>query len=94
VTTDEDDAAIVCAIMTLARSLKLAVIAEAVETIEQLRFLQALACDQIQGFLFSPPVSAHQATELLAQDTRLDLVSGGPAANREPGQRSDSDLAA
>ncbi len=76
-TTDEGNAAIVRAILTLARSLKLSVVAEAVETIEQLRFLQALSCDQVQGYLFSPPVSAQEATELLAQDKRLALFPDG-----------------
>jgi diguanylate cyclase (GGDEF)-like protein len=55
-TTDSDDAALVMAIITLAHNLRLKVIAEGVETREQLRFLQLLRCDQIQGYLFSEPL--------------------------------------
>ena len=56
--TDQDDAALVMAIITLAHNLRLKVIAEGVETEEQLRFLHVLRCDEIQGTLFSKPLSA------------------------------------
>jgi EAL domain-containing protein (putative c-di-GMP-specific phosphodiesterase class I) len=78
-TTDQDDAAIVTAIITLAHTLQLKVVAEAVETVEQLRFLRSLECDAIQGYLFSPPLPADKATELLTQGKRLDLL--GSTAN-------------
>jgi diguanylate cyclase (GGDEF)-like protein/PAS domain S-box-containing protein len=55
---DEDSAAIVRSIVNLARNLKLAVVAEGVETEEQLAILRGLACDDYQGFLFSRPVEA------------------------------------
>jgi diguanylate cyclase (GGDEF)-like protein len=58
VTTDPDDAALVMAIVTLAHNLRLQVIAEGVETEEQLRFLQLLRCDEVQGYLFSKPLPA------------------------------------
>lgn len=56
VTTNPDDAAIAWAIIAMAKSLKLKVIAEAVETADQLAFLKSHACDEFQGFLFSPAV--------------------------------------
>jgi EAL domain-containing protein (putative c-di-GMP-specific phosphodiesterase class I) len=54
-TTDPDDAALVMAIITLAHNLRLRVVAEGVETEDQLRFLQLLRCDEIQGYFFSKP---------------------------------------
>jgi EAL domain-containing protein (putative c-di-GMP-specific phosphodiesterase class I) len=51
-TSDPDDAALVMAIITLAHNLRLKVMAEGVETDEQLRFLRLLRCDEGQGYLF------------------------------------------
>ncbi len=59
------DAAITEAIITLARSLQIVVVAEGVENHEQLRFLQNHACDEVQGFLFSQPLAAEEFCELL-----------------------------
>jgi diguanylate cyclase (GGDEF)-like protein len=55
-TTDPDDAALVMAIVTLAHNLRLRVVAEGIETAEQLAFLRLLRCDEGQGYLFSKPV--------------------------------------
>ena len=55
---DLDDCAISGAIVSMSKALKHKVIAEGVETHEQLEFLRALGCDEIQGYLFSAPVSA------------------------------------
>ncbi|NKE71160.1 putative bifunctional diguanylate cyclase/phosphodiesterase [Candidatus Manganitrophus noduliformans] len=71
VTTDLDDAAIVAAIITMAHTLKLKVVAEAVETVEQLEFLRGLKCDQMQGYLFSKPLPAEEITRLLAEGKHL-----------------------
>lgn len=59
------DASIVRAIISLAHSLQLKVVAEGVETTEQLKFLKSLGCDQYQGFHFSPPLPAQEFAELL-----------------------------
>ncbi|MGH9970863.1 MAG: EAL domain-containing protein, partial [Pyrinomonadaceae bacterium] len=67
INTDTDDAAIVSAIITLAHALKMNVIAEGVETQEQLEFLRELQCDEVQGFLFSEALSVKEFTELLSQ---------------------------
>ena len=60
-----DDASIVRAIISLAHSLRLKVVAEGVESAEQLEFLKTLGCDQYQGFHFSPAVPASQFEELV-----------------------------
>jgi diguanylate cyclase len=63
--TRADDASIVQGIISLAHSLRLKVVAEGVETPQQLEFLRAVGCDQYQGFHFSPPVPAPQFARLL-----------------------------
>jgi diguanylate cyclase (GGDEF)-like protein/PAS domain S-box-containing protein len=63
------DAAIVSAVITMGKSLKYRVIAEGVETEEQLTFLQAHRCDEGQGFYFSPPVAPEVFAEFLAGGT-------------------------
>jgi diguanylate cyclase (GGDEF)-like protein/PAS domain S-box-containing protein len=57
-TVDPDDAAIATTVIAMAHTLKLAVVAEGVETEGQMGFLAAHACDFVQGYLFSPPVPA------------------------------------
>jgi diguanylate cyclase (GGDEF)-like protein/PAS domain S-box-containing protein len=80
--TDQDDVAIVRAIITLSRSLGMVTTAEGVETTEQLAVLRALGCDQAQGFLFSPPVTAEEVGQLLAGSTLPGSVpSEIPATN-------------
>ncbi len=60
-----DDAAIVTAIIAMAHRLMLTVVAEGVETEGQLLFLREQDCDEVQGFLFSPPVPKEAFTHLL-----------------------------
>ena len=67
VVTDQDDAAIVKAIITMGHSLKLQVVAEGVETAEQVVFLRAAECDAIQGYYFSRPSTAEDFKKLLSQ---------------------------
>jgi diguanylate cyclase (GGDEF)-like protein/PAS domain S-box-containing protein len=69
--TDKDDAAIVRAIVMLAHSLRLQVIAEGVETSEQLDFLRAEGCDMMQGYHYSRPVGTAAFEDLLRLDRRL-----------------------
>jgi diguanylate cyclase (GGDEF)-like protein/PAS domain S-box-containing protein len=71
VASSATDAAIATAIITLGHSLKLKVLAEAVETSEQLDILERLQCDQMQGYLFSVPLPAADATRLLVEGRRL-----------------------
>ena len=64
-TTNSDDAAITKAIIQLAHTLGLKVVAEGVETPEQRDLLRSLECDEVQGFLFGRPMPAEQAAQLL-----------------------------
>lgn len=66
VTTNAEDAAIVNAIITMAHSLSVKVVAEGVETPAQKAFLLAHGCDQIQGYLVSRPLPANLVTSLMA----------------------------
>jgi EAL domain-containing protein (putative c-di-GMP-specific phosphodiesterase class I) len=76
VITDPNDAAIVDAIVAMAKALKLKVVAEGVEQHDHLAFLRALGCDQMQGYLFSRPLPADQMGKLLAEGRRLDFEPG------------------
>jgi diguanylate cyclase (GGDEF)-like protein len=71
VSTDPDDATIALAIIHLAHSLKLKVVAEGVETREQVAFLQTHACDEMQGFYFAKPLPAEQMACALREGWRL-----------------------
>jgi diguanylate cyclase (GGDEF)-like protein/PAS domain S-box-containing protein len=65
ISSDPDDAAIVSAIIAISHSLGLKVVAEGVETAEQLAFLRSLGCDGAQGYYFSRPVGADEFARLL-----------------------------
>ncbi len=70
VATDADDAVIVQAIVGLARSLQLRVVAEGVETVEQKAFLDRVGCDEVQGTLFGEPMPADEFERVLRSGIR------------------------
>jgi EAL domain-containing protein (putative c-di-GMP-specific phosphodiesterase class I) len=76
-TVDPDDAAIASTIIMMAHNLKLKVIAEGVETEDQLAFLRERQCDEMQGYLFSKPAPAEAFEAMLRQ-------GGGRSRARRP----------
>jgi diguanylate cyclase (GGDEF)-like protein len=66
-TTDSDDASIVSAVIDMGRSLNMRVVAEGIQTRDQLQFLQDRHCPEGQGFYFAPPVPAEELTGLLLE---------------------------
>ncbi|MGH8163497.1 MAG: EAL domain-containing protein, partial [Rhodanobacteraceae bacterium] len=66
INVDPDDAAITATIITMAHSLELKVVAEGVETAEQLAFLRAQGCDEIQGHWLSMPLPADACRRFIA----------------------------
>ena len=71
VATNPQDRAIVSSIITLAQNMKLKVVAEGVETEEQLIFLKQQQCDEMQGYLFSKPLPAEACRKMLVKYSRL-----------------------
>jgi EAL domain-containing protein (putative c-di-GMP-specific phosphodiesterase class I) len=69
-TVDPNDAAIASTIIVMAHALNLKVIAEGVETAEQLAFLRERDCDEMQGFLFSRPAPAPELDQMLRRNGR------------------------
>ena len=67
---NKNSEAITLAVIAMARSLNLEIIAEGVERIEQLDFLRSLFCDNVQGFLLSYPISAKEMTDFLFKSAR------------------------
>jgi diguanylate cyclase (GGDEF)-like protein len=74
---DDDETALVCAILDLGSNLRLDVIAEGIELEEQAVMLSALGCDMAQGYHYARPLGAAAATAALA-----DAAAGGPAGAR------------
>jgi diguanylate cyclase (GGDEF)-like protein/PAS domain S-box-containing protein len=68
---EENDCAIARAIVTMAQQLRQEIVAEGVETAEQMSFLRELGCDQLQGYLFSQPVPADDFERMLREGKRL-----------------------
>ncbi|HUF53220.1 MAG TPA: EAL domain-containing protein [Dehalococcoidia bacterium] len=78
ITNDSDDAAIVEAVIALASSLNLRIVAEGVETDQQRAFLLERNCIEMQGYLFSKPMPAGEMTGLLAVSERESEIALGP----------------
>ena len=70
---EENDCAIAQAIVTMGKQLRQEIVAEGVETTAQMAFLRDLGCDQLQGFLFSPPVAAGEFEKMIREGRRLCL---------------------
>ncbi len=68
---DQNDCAIARAIVTMGLQLRQEIVAEGVETHAQMAFLRDLGCDQLQGYLFSPPVSAADFERMVREKRRL-----------------------
>ncbi len=85
ITTDPDDAAIASAIISMARSLEVQVVAEGVETRAQLEFLRAHGCGAMQGYYFSKPLPAEACGLLLREGRRL-AFGPTPAGKQRPGR--------
>ena len=74
ITENKDDSAIVSAIIAMAHNLQLKVVAEGVETREQLEHLNNLGCNEIQGYFFSTPLPVEELEELLLDEKALVTV--------------------
>jgi diguanylate cyclase (GGDEF)-like protein len=75
ISTAPDDATIVTAIISMGRSLKLRVVAEGVETQEELSFLQTHHCDEAQGYLFSRPILPQDFAKLLRNGVTQSVIA-------------------
>ncbi|HXF67692.1 MAG TPA: PAS domain S-box protein [Burkholderiales bacterium] len=80
-TTDADDSTITRAVISMAHSLGLKVVAEGVETESQLAFLSEYGCDEIQGYYFARPMPAEECGAWLKEDRRLKRARPGPASD-------------
>ena len=82
-TTDPDDEAITATVITMAHSLGLNVVAEGVETPEQLAYPREQRCDEIQGYWLSPPLEVHHCLAFIRQHLPESLKAK-PTANAQP----------
>jgi diguanylate cyclase (GGDEF)-like protein/PAS domain S-box-containing protein len=85
ISTDPDGAALTRAIIHLAQNLRLTVVAEGVETEDQLAFLRANGCDEMQGYLFARPTDPEACANML----REGLTLGTPRGPRKRGKQLD-----
>jgi EAL domain-containing protein (putative c-di-GMP-specific phosphodiesterase class I) len=91
-TSSSEAAAVVQGIIALAHSLRLKVIAEGVETVEQMEFLKSHGCDQYQGFYLSPPLTAAAYQKLMRKEAQAISDELADALDEEAG-RTHSRLA-
>jgi EAL domain-containing protein (putative c-di-GMP-specific phosphodiesterase class I) len=77
ITTKPNETSIVAAIIGMGQNLKLRVIAEGVETVEQLEFLQALGCGYAQGYLFSRPLTSDKFEALIVRQSVSETLWPG-----------------
>jgi len=86
-TTDPDDASVVTAVIAVAHSLGLRVVAQGVESEAQVTLLRSLGCDEVQGFLWSPPVPASECEKLLVAGVLPATTLGRGGARRKTAGR-------
>ncbi|WP_338844858.1 EAL domain-containing protein [Massilia sp. W12] len=85
---DANDCAIAATIISMAKQLKQKVVAEGVENEAQLRFLRDTGCDQMQGYLFSPPVTGMAIEKMMLEKAHLDV---GERGDRRKAERRRAD---
>jgi EAL domain-containing protein (putative c-di-GMP-specific phosphodiesterase class I) len=77
VVSDTSDRAIVAAIVTLAHSLRMEVVAEGVETVEQLEYVRGAGCDAVQGYYCGRPMAAAQFEDFITRDRHVAATAIG-----------------
>jgi diguanylate cyclase (GGDEF)-like protein/PAS domain S-box-containing protein len=92
ITVNPDDAAIALAIISMAHSMKMTVIAEGVETRAQMAYLRRHRCDEIQGFHFSRPLPAKEMGEMLRANRALPSETEAPESERQTLLLVDDDV--
>ncbi len=92
ITVNPDDAAIALAIISMAHSMKMTVIAEGVETRAQMVYLRRHRCDEIQGFHFSRPLPAREMAAMMEENRSLPTESGSNESSRQTLLLVDDDV--
>ncbi|HEY4995964.1 MAG TPA: EAL domain-containing protein [Aestuariivirga sp.] len=85
--SDGEDTVIVKAVIGMARNLKMRVVAEGVETLEQMQFLGAHQCQEVQGYYFSKPLPADQFAELLREGVSSNFYSDSESNQQRKNRR-------